>query len=226
VLNLRTYPSLLKFYKEIGVKLEETDMSFAICNGDNAFNGKFSSRKSEYFKWLREKPSEVIAFLWSKARFHRAAMKVLDDERAYRHVKLAAWIDEQQLAPVFVDGWLRPFCAAVWSLDQEHVDSMDIIALLVFLSNHGFLSWSTFKWFIPAGRSISEVRACEDWLRARTVCIVADVTVDSVEKQSDSKMILVGHKSSDGSKWKLDRSFDVVVFATPAPITLNIVSLW
>ena len=78
----------------------------------------------------------------------------------------------------FVDEWLLPFCAAVWSLDREHaLDGMDgefffsfflknyrltkckAIALLTFLDNHGFLSWSTVEWLVPAKRSIAEVDA-------------------------------------------------------------------
>lgn len=55
-------------------------------------------------------------------------------------------------ASVFVDGWLKPFCTAVWSLEKASVEEFDVIALFSFLENHNFLTWSTFNWFIPKGK--------------------------------------------------------------------------
>jgi predicted NAD/FAD-binding protein len=155
VLNEATYPHLLRLYAELGVQVDSTDMSFAISLRDGR-SWRHAADPSLYWRWLLRAPREVAAFVASKVRFHFDARRALAQRH---HAPLGVWLRQQAYADVFVDGWLRPFCAAVWSLDGAAVDDMDLYALLEFLGNHGFLSWSTFKWFVPVGRANNEVAA-------------------------------------------------------------------
>jgi predicted NAD/FAD-binding protein len=155
VLNEATYPHLLRLYAELGVAVEPTDMSFAIALRDGR-SWRHAADAALYWRWLLRAPREVAGFVASKVRFHVDARRALAERH---HAPLGVWLRERAYADSFVDGWLRPFCAAVWSLDGSAVDDMDLYALLEFLGNHGFLSWTTFKWFVPVGRADAEVAA-------------------------------------------------------------------
>jgi predicted NAD/FAD-binding protein len=177
VLNRATYPHLLKLYDELAIAVRRTDMSFAISLLDG-HGWRHAADPALYARWLLRAPGQMWAFLASKHRFHADALAALADRR---HMPLGAWLQTRAYAPIFISGWLKPFCAAVWSLDGDAVDDMDLYALLDFLSNHGFLSWRTFEWFVPVGRADAEVQAIRRFLDAQpNVTVRSGVAVRSL----------------------------------------------
>ena len=120
----------------------KTDMSFAIECSQGRW--RHAADPMLYLRWLWQNPRQVATFVAAKYAFHKAARAELaraanDDAhgRPWPQITLSDWMHDNKLDPLFADGWLKPFCAAVWSSDQEELEAMDVRALLKFLENHG-----------------------------------------------------------------------------------------
>jgi len=65
---------------------------------------------------------------------------------------IGEWLTQRGYDEALVDGWILPFCSAVWSEPQSAARKMHARSLLLFMRNHGFLSWSSVQWYTPRGR--------------------------------------------------------------------------
>lgn len=204
--NDRTYPTLCRLFDDLGVATQDTDMSMSVRDdgsgleyaGARGIGGLFPSLTT----LARPK---YLAMLGEVKRFHRAAARLLRDEinDADEDETLASFLDRHGFSQYFVDYFMTPLVAAVWS--SRPADAMRYPAryLFVFLEHHGMLSvFGSPTWRTVTGGSANYVEA----IAMRLAEVAVGRAVTSVQRTPDGVLVSVG-----GDRPRL---FDAAVVAT------------
>ena len=211
--NDRTYPNLVKLFRELGIERQKSDMSFGVSCKKTGFeyssrgvSGLFAQKKNclrpGHYKFLKE----IL-------RFNDEARYVLDNPGCST-LTLGEYVRSSDFHEDFARYYLYPMAAAVWSTSLEEIESFPAVTLIRFFDNHGFLGISTHpQWFVVKGGSSRYIepltRPCAD--RIRTGVRIAAVT------RSDLGATI---RFEDGAS----ESFDEVVFACHAPQALQLLA--
>ncbi|MCH0542112.1 FAD-dependent oxidoreductase [Streptomyces sp. MUM 203J] len=161
--NGRTYPHLLRLFRELGVSGQDSEMSMSVrCDGcgleyagargpAGLFSGPGTLR-TPYLRMLAEVPL-----------FHRAARRVLRSGSRPDTYTLGRFLADGGFSAYFVAHFVGPLVSAVWSCPGETAMSYPARYLFRFLDHHGLLSVSgSPRWRTVAGGSATYVdRAAE-----------------------------------------------------------------
>ncbi|GAB6984212.1 DUF1365 family protein [Nocardioides pyridinolyticus] len=152
--NERTYPTLLRLFRELGVSTQDSEMSMSVRDdatgleyaGALGATGLFPSPSNlgrpAYLRMLAEVP-----------RFHRLARRLRDD------VTLAEFLERHGFSPYFRRHFMEPLVAAVWSCDPAVALEYPARYLFAFLEHHGMLSITgSPRWRTVTGGSHEYVR--------------------------------------------------------------------
>lgn len=158
VYNEVTYPLLTKLFAELGVPTKPTSMSFSVRHHgiDLEFNGGslnllFGQRKN----LLRPR---FWRMLMQINRFNKETVAELA-EPMFEGMALAEYVDARGYGQDFLDWYLSPMAAAVWSSPPERIRDFPAHTLMRFWHNHGFLGLDTqHPWRTVDGGSIEYVR--------------------------------------------------------------------
>jgi uncharacterized protein len=142
VFNEVTYPNLNRLFRELGVATKPTSMSFSVqhlptklefCG--SSLNHLFAQRKNllrpRFWKLLRQ-----------INRFNADALQTLSDPRFQDHT-IGQYVNERKYGDDFLNFYLVPMSAAVWSTPPEQMLDFPAVTLLRFFHNHGFLGLHT-----------------------------------------------------------------------------------
>ncbi len=161
--NDRTYPTLCRLFAELGVATQESDMSMSVRADDIGLEyagalgprGLFACRGS-----LRPRHLWMLAEI---LRFHRAAVGLLRadaDSAEDPPETLEAFLNRHRFSQHFVDYFITPLVAAVWSCGGADALRYPARYLFVFLDHHGMLSvFGSPKWRTVTRGSANYVRA-------------------------------------------------------------------
>ena len=202
--NDRTYPTLCRLFGDLGIATQEADMSMSVRDdgsgleyaGARGIGGLFPS-------WSTLARPRYLAMLAEVRRFHRAAARLLRDESADDDETLASFLDRHGFSQYFIDHFMTPLVAAVWS--SRPVDAMRYPAryLFVFLDHHGMLSvFGSPTWRTVTGGSANYVEA----IAMRLHEVVAGFRAHSVARVPEGVQVTVGTGRP--------RLFDAAVIAT------------
>jgi uncharacterized protein len=211
--NDRTYPNLVRLFRELNLERQKSDMSFGVSCQKTGFeyssrgmSGLFAQKKN----WLR--PAHY-RFLKEILRFNREARRVLDDPAAAT-MTLGEYIRANNFNADFARYYLYPMAAAVWSTSLEEIESFPAVTLVRFFDNHGFLSLNTHpQWFVVKGGSSRYIAPLTQPYADR---IRANVRIAAVTRSGFGAIV----RFEDGAS----ESFDEVVFACHAPQTLELLA--
>lgn len=158
VYNTVTYPLLTQFFAELNVETQWSDMSFGI---DNQFHG---------IQWAGTSPNALFGqrrnlfrpAFWSMlrdaARFNRTAVKRLEDGAA--DCTLREFLEREGYGSMFIQNYLLPMGAAVWSTPADRMLDFPANSLIRFFHNHGFLGmYTNHRWRTVTGGSKSYIDA-------------------------------------------------------------------
>lgn len=138
VYNDRTYPNFINLLDELGVPTQPSEMSFSVrCelsgleyNGAS-INSLFAQRRN----LLRPR---FYRMLLDILRFNREAAKVLQlDEH---DVTLDEFLHQGAYSPEFIQHYILPMGAAIWSAGPEGMGGVPVGFFVRFFHNHGLLS--------------------------------------------------------------------------------------
>ncbi|TVS14272.1 MAG: FAD-dependent oxidoreductase [Planctomycetaceae bacterium] len=212
VFNDRTYPFFIKMLNLLGVSWQDSDMSFSVrCEKTgleyqgSSFNGLFAQRSNLF------RPS-FYGMLREILRFNRQSLEVLldDDDR----MTMGEYLEKRRFSKPFVDRYLIPMTAAIWSARPRAVLEFPAHFLIGFFRNHGLLQirdrpmWKT----VQGGARHYVSRLLEPLgNRVRLNCPVVNVT-----RHADDVSVTPQNGPSE--------RFEHVVFATHADQTLGILT--
>jgi uncharacterized protein len=158
--NDRTYPTLCRLFAELGVATQESEMSMSVRADDTGLEyagamgirGLFACRQS-----LRPRYLLMLAEI---TRFHRAATRLLRDDAANNLETLETFLNRHRFSSYFIDYFITPLVAAVWSCAGEDALRYPARYLFVFLDHHGMLSvFGSPTWRTVTGGSANYVQA-------------------------------------------------------------------
>jgi predicted NAD/FAD-binding protein len=204
--NDRTYPTLCRLFAELDIATNDTDMSMSVRDdaigleyaGARGVGGLFPSAgnlaRPRYLRMLLE-----------VKRFHRAATQLIDDEPddGSDLEPLGAFVERHGLSDYFVERFMTPLVAAVWSCAPGEAMRYPARYLFLFLQHHGMLSvFGSPTWRTVVGGSASYVEA----IATRVHENAAGVPVRAVQRVPEGVVVT----TADGAL----RQFDAAVIAT------------
>ena len=153
VYNEVTYPLLTRLFRELGVETKPTTMSFSVQHVADRleFNGGslnllFGQRKNllnlRYWRMLTQ-----------IARFNRETVAELANP-TFGDISLRDYVKARRYGNDFLQWYLSPMAAAVWSSPPERIEEFPARTLMRFWHNHGFLGLDTqHPWRTVSGGS-------------------------------------------------------------------------
>ncbi|MGZ8693588.1 MAG: NAD(P)/FAD-dependent oxidoreductase, partial [Gaiellaceae bacterium] len=198
--NTRNYPLLVRLLAELGVRTQESDMSFSV--GCASCGLEYSGRRP--FAQRRNTTSpRFAALLWEIGRWLRTARRSLD-ETDYEHHSLEAYLDERRYSLRFRRHFLVPLTSALWSTAPGRALEFPAAYAIRFFDNHGMLGVRRFAWRTVTGGADTYVRALSDrlgprlhlGLGARSVRRDAggiELTTDDGERHRFDRIVIATH---------------------------------
>lgn len=191
VCNDRTYPNFLRLLDELGVATQPSAMTFSVSDAVTGIewagtdlNGVFAQRANLV------RPA-FLRLLADVARFGRAGRRRLREADAEADLgTLATFVAQHRFSDAFVDLYLIPLGAAIWSAEPTTFDRYPLRPLLAFLDHHGLLDFRRRpQWMTVTGGSRTYVRAITDELgdRVRLSCPVEGVARSAAKVEVRSR---------------------------------------
>ena len=211
VYNERNYPRFTTLLDDLGVETQPSDMSFSVSSprtGLEYAGTNFNTLLARRTNALR--PS-FVRMLVDVTRFNRAARELLSCDDL--SLTIAQFLDEGRYSRSFVDDYLVPLGASIWSANPKTFTEFPAAPLARFLDRHGLLSLGDRpRWRTVTGGARRYVDALVLPLgeRVRTNCPVRSVVRDEY-----------GVNVHSGTHPEGER-FDRVIFATHADTALDL----
>ena len=138
VFNERTYPNFIELLEELDVGWQDSDMSFSVqherigleYNG-STLNSLFAQRSNLFRPSFYRMIREIL-------RFNREAPRLL--EPGAPQVSLDEYLAQGKYSREFVDHFIIPMGAAIWSAKPAVMGRMPAGFFVRFFHNHGMLS--------------------------------------------------------------------------------------
>ena len=157
VYNELNYPGLVALFAELGVKTEASDMSFAF----SADKGRFEWSGQSIAAVFAQKRNWLNPLFWLMLRdifkFNRLAA---EDHEAGRlgDESLGAWLARNRLSRIFINRYLLPMGAAIWSTPADEILDFPARSFLQFFYNHRLINKDRPVWRTVSGGSREYVK--------------------------------------------------------------------
>ncbi len=200
VFNERNYPNLTALFARLGVKVKNSDMTYAFTMRDGWFewgakdlNTIFGQRRNVLRPWY-------LSLLREVARFNSEVVGRVANDPA---ITLGQLIDAMGLSEDFKRYYLLPISGAIWSCPPEQMLAFPAQVFVNFFANHSLLSMDGQpQWLTVDGGSQQYVQKLAATLKKRPLNAVAAVRVERSR---------TGARVSDSAG--NETAFDHVVFA-------------
>ena len=210
VFNHPTYPLLTKLFKELDVKIENSDMSFAFWDKDEnrAYNGSslkgmFAQKRNLFSVTHYKMISDILAF-------NKKANQDLETNSKDLDKTLGEYIKDYSNA--FKKRYLLPMGAAIWSTPSDEMNLFPARTFLTFFKNHGLLGVSTHhQWLTVSNGSINYVNKIREKISGKIF-----LNSDVIKVQREQNGVYLIHRNGNKS------FYDKVVLAMHAPEALEI----
>ena len=212
VFNEKTYPNLIKFFDDLKISYEKSNMSFAVSvknsgieYSGSGLNGVFANKLNIFnFNFLKMVKEIVI--------FYKKAKKL--NTNTYKEQTLGEFLKSKNFSNYFINFHIIPMVAAIWSMPQNLAEKMPMSLFLNFFKNHGlFKIKNRPQWYTVTGRSkvyVSKV------LKTISGEHFKNCEIKKVQRSKNSVRLFYGttNKYFD---------YDKVIFATHASETLKLI---
>lgn len=137
VFNDRTYPNFIRLLDEIGQESQRSEMSFSVQAKDGGIEYSGSSLNALFAQRRNIVRPPFYSMIRDILRFNESALPSVDylDESQ----SLGSYLNDNGYGQGFVDHYLVPMAAAIWSAEPVSVLDMPVKFLIRFFDNHGLL---------------------------------------------------------------------------------------
>ncbi|QRV83556.1 Flavin containing amine oxidoreductase [Ceratobasidium sp. AG-Ba] len=225
VCNPPSYPNFLKFLALPDIKIPaiRTEMTFSV------------SRDGGMFEWAGKDPATLFCqaqnllnpgmwrMIWDILRFNASALSLIEDEEepadpsakgAKAELSIGAYLDREGYSNEFIDDYLIPMTAAIWSTPPDTC-ALDFPArtLIRFMYNHHLLQITGKpKWMTIPGGAHQYVKRVLSKLPPNNLHLSAPVQAVSTSPGSSKVTIQLPDRTEE---------FDHVILATHSNTTLE-----
>ncbi len=138
VFNERTYPNFISLLDELDVAWQDSDMGFSVQvektgleYSGSTINTLFAQRRNLFRPSFHRMIREIL-------RFNREAPRLLKEGAA--RLSLQDYLDNENYSREFIDHFILPMGAAIWSARPAVLGKMPAEFFIRFFQNHGMLS--------------------------------------------------------------------------------------
>jgi predicted NAD/FAD-binding protein len=203
VFNFVNYPHLTRFFKDLDVPIQRSNMSFGVSIDDGRLEYGLSSLSSLFAQKENLANPAFIAMVCDIIRFNAKA----EQTQGGHNQSIGDLVTRMRLGKSFQDNYLIPICGAIWSTPSSEILDFPAEALINFLKNHALMSSSgQHQWWTVSGGSTEYVRRAKARLQEDGVEIKTNSRIATIKRDAFGATICF----ADGSK----KTFDEVVFAT------------
>jgi uncharacterized protein len=212
VFNEPTYPLLTKLFKQLNVKIENSDMSFAFWdkNKNIAYNGSsikgMFAQKRNLFSISHYKMIKDILDFNEKA----------NSDILYNNRNLDKSLGEyiSSYSDAFKQRYILPMGAAIWSTPSDEMNDFPARTFITFFKNHGLLGVSSHhQWLTVSNGSINYVNKIKKRISGK---IFLNSDVIKIRRVENGAYLI--HENGE------ETFYDKVVLAMHAPDALEILS--
>ncbi len=210
VFNKQTYPYLIKFFDELDVSFEKSDMSFSVSVKDNDFeyggrglNSLFAKRNNIFnFKFLKM-IREIIIFYKTAPLLKRKNLE---------EISLGDYLRKLNSSQYFIHYHIIPMVAAIWSMPFEKAKNLPLSLFLDFFINHGLFKFKDRpQWYTVTNRSKTYVNKALSNISGE---VFKNYKVEKIFRSQENVRITVGNEYLD---------YDHVVLASHADQSLSMI---
>ncbi len=205
VFNNTNYPNLVGFFKTLGVAAHDSNMSFGVSKNNGTLEyagGELIQLFAQPLNFLKPR---FLAMLRDIMDFNRTAPALLATGSMQN---LGDYVAERHYSAGFIEDYLLPMGAAIWSASVEGMKAFPARHFVRFFKNHGLLSitdrpqWRT----VTGGSRVYVARVLQDLSDVRL-----GQGVTRVERAAVGVTVTAGGETNQ---------FDQVVFCTHADASL------
>jgi predicted NAD/FAD-binding protein len=209
VYNNLNYPNLTGFFKALGVATHDSNMSFGVSKNNAAFEYAGGELKQLFAQPLNVFKSRFRNMVRDILRFNARAPALLASNST---LSLGEYLAEEHYGPGFVEDYILPMGAAIWSASVTGMRAFPATSFIRFFHNHGLLKVADRpQWKTVTGGSRMYVASV---LRDLAGAVRLGAAVASVTRQAERVIV----KTAAGTE-----SFDEVVFACHADQALAMI---
>ena len=213
VFNKPSYPNFTAWLEALGVKADLSCMSFAASLNDGAIEYSGQTLRSVFASPVSALSLGHWRMLRDVILFHRRARRAIDADLPL-DISLGAFVATHQFSAPFVDRFLKPMGAAIWSSPANDVLRYPAINFFRFFANHGLLQVLNLpEWHTVKGGS---KRYVEKVAQTLTGPVLTGVAVKRLEK-AGGKVRVIAASGPVGE-------FDDVVIAAHADAALSMLA--
>lgn len=137
VFNDRTYPNFLRLLDEIGQDFKKSVMSFSVQSARTGLEYNGSSLNGLFAQRANLVRPSFLRMVRDILRFNGEAPSALYGMSA--DMTVGDYLANGGYSRVFMDNYLGPMAAAIWSAEPVKVAEMPLVFVLRFFQNHGLL---------------------------------------------------------------------------------------
>ena len=191
VFNYANYPHLTSLFRELGVPVERSDMSFGVSIGNGKLEYGLRSPAALFAQKRNLADPRFFGMVRDILRFNSRGEDAARDSGA----TIDELVDGLDLGSWFRRYYLRPICGAIWSTGTGKIGEFPAEALMRFLRNHALLGVSgQHQWWTVSGGSLTYVKLLSEALKARNVKFMTGSAITKVIRRNDGIRVV----SKDG----------------------------
>ena len=214
VYNEVNYPNLVALFDHLNVSTEPTDMSFGVSLDHGTFeygSGTLNAVIGQRQNLIRPRYWKMVSDI---RKFFANARDFVASERVAPDLTLGDFIDQNGYGPDFVDRFILPMGAAIWSTKPAEMRQQPACTYLKFLYSHNLLQFKgQFPWRTVTGGSRQYVKKLTSAFSDR---VKLNHAVASIKRSPTGVMVT----DERGFTFK----HDAVVIATHADQALTLLS--
>ena len=151
VFNRKTYPNFITLMQQLGVKWQDSNMSFSVKNEKSGLEFSPSSPDSLFAQRKNLFNPGFYRMLRDLLRFRKESSELIDKDEYT--LTLAEYLAMQHYSKEFINDFLLPMGAAIWSADPRKFHDFPARYFVEFFRNHGFLELQQPRWLTIQGGS-------------------------------------------------------------------------
>jgi uncharacterized protein len=200
VFNDRTYPNFNQLLDELRVPWQNSHMSFSVRNEDTGLEYNGTTINSLFAQRRNFLKPSFYGMIRDILRFNKQSLALLQDGD---EILLGDYLAKNNYKPMFINNYIVPMGAAIWSTDAAQMMNFPARFLVRFFHNHGMLTVNNRpQWRTIVGGSARYVEALTEPFKYK---VKLNTPIASVNRLENS----INIKPQNGD----ELSFDYVFFA-------------
>ena len=209
VFNELTYPNLIKFFNELSVPYEKSDMSFSVSIQDSNIEYGGRGLKAIFANKLNVFNLNFLRMIKEIMSFYQTAPTLI--KKNLNNETLGGYLDKSNLSKYFIEYHIIPMVAAIWSMPFKKARDMPLKLFLNFFINHGLFKLKNRpQWYTVTNRSRAYVKKVLSTISGE---VFKHYKVTEINRNEDNVRINIGSEYMN---------YDQVVLASHADQSLEI----